>query len=163
MDFASLAKFQIFFELSLPGWRITVWNASLLDPAAASVNCGRACFVHAHVMCRFFFNYLTGSGQPVHKLKTNVHSSSRPLCTSMCLQCSQMNCYTANTPTLLTPIRPQMYSDLCWSSIMPSPGWRVIQQHRIGVHVYPFTLWCSTRCTTSSWTCCNSLLQQGHS
>ena len=34
----------------------------------------------------------------------------RPLCTSMCLQCNQMNYCTANTPTPSTPIRPQMYS-----------------------------------------------------
>lgn len=34
----------------------------------------------------------------------------RPLCTSMWLQCNQMNCCTANTPTPSTPIRPQMYS-----------------------------------------------------
>lgn len=34
----------------------------------------------------------------------------RPLCTSMFLQCNQMNYCTANTPTPSTPIRPQMYS-----------------------------------------------------
>lgn len=46
-------------------------------------------------------------------------------------------------------------ADLCWSSTTLSPGWRATQQRRTEDHVCLFTLWCSTRCTTSSWPCCN--------
>lgn len=97
----------------------------------------------------------TGSGLPVLKLKTNVLSSSRPLCISTCLQCNQTSSYTASTPIPLIPIKPQMFLGMSWNSTTPSPGWHVTQQHRTDDHVYPFTLWCSTRCTTSSWTCYN--------
>lgn len=42
------------------------------------------------------------------------HLSLRLPCTSMCLQCSQMNFCTANTPTPLTRIRPQTY----WGKVL---------------------------------------------
>lgn len=65
---------------------------------------------------------------------------------------------------LVTPYLKVTYffawADLCWSSTTPSPGWHVTQLHRTDDHVYPFTLWCSTRCTTSSWTCCDQHLQE---
>lgn len=42
-----------------------------------------------------------------------------------------------------------------WSSTTLSPGSRATQLHRTDDRVCPSTSWCSTRCTTSSWTCCS--------
>lgn len=46
---------------------------------------------------------------------------------------------------------------LCWNSTTPSPGWLVTLRRRTGAPACPSTLWCSTRCTTSSWTCCSAV------
>lgn len=48
-----------------------------------------------------------------------------------------------------------VFADLCWSSTMPSRGWPVTQRLRTGALVCPCTLLCSTKCTTSLWTCSN--------
>lgn len=44
-------------------------------------------------------------------------------------------------------------TDLFLSNTMPSPGWHATLQPRTDAPVCLFTLWCSHRCTTLSWTC----------
>lgn len=48
------------------------------------------------------------------------------------------------------------FTDLCWSSTTPFPGWPVTLRPRTAALACPSILWCSIKCTTSSWPCCNT-------
>lgn len=48
------------------------------------------------------------------------------------------------------------FTDLCWSSTTPFPGWPVTLRPRTAALACPSILWCSIKCTTSLWPCCNA-------